>query len=198
MDSKLLNQGFIRWWATGNKSPILRSRMIARAPVLATQLMIFWSFPPIILLWIIHMADTQGALAPKTHCPHDVHVCGRASGTTRSAECVRQAPSDIGSATRWCARRLGWGHEAKPFHRVQSGLVHICWPDLRLCGLHVCDMRPIVRDPAPEVLRTGVCRISRLLMACKPKRPQPAADSVRRSDCWHAEHQEWRFVRVFL
>ena len=37
--------------------------MIARAPVLATQLMIFWSFPPIILLWIIHMADTQGALA---------------------------------------------------------------------------------------------------------------------------------------
>ena len=65
MDSKLLDQGFLRWWATGNKSPLLRSRMIARAPVLATQLMIFWSFPPIILLWIIHMADTQGALAPE-------------------------------------------------------------------------------------------------------------------------------------
>lgn len=63
IDSKLLDQGFLSYWATGNKSPVMRSRMIARAPVLATQLMFFWGFPPIILLWIIHMGDTQGAFA---------------------------------------------------------------------------------------------------------------------------------------
>ena len=64
LDSKLLDEGFIRHWATGNKHEVVRSRMIARAPLLAFQLMAFWTLPPLLLLWVVHMADKQGNPQP--------------------------------------------------------------------------------------------------------------------------------------
>lgn len=102
LDSKLLDEGFLSYWATGNKSPLIRGRMIVRAPVLATQLMFVWTLPPIMLLWIIHMADTQGALrwtaspCPAVCCP--VLLCAvlfymlrPASGMLRPARRARRS-----------------------------------------------------------------------------------------------------------
>lgn len=96
IDSKLLDDGFISWWATGNKSPIIRSRVIARAPVLATQLMFFWAFPPIILLWIIHMADTTGAFAA-CQTLFETHV---QSGCVRWLSCTHTRTYCVG----WCVQ----------------------------------------------------------------------------------------------
>ena len=69
LDNKLLDQGFISWWPTGNKSPIIRTRKFVRAVVLATQLTIFWSFLPVMLLWAIHMGNTDRAFSASKALP---------------------------------------------------------------------------------------------------------------------------------
>ena len=69
LDSKLLGEGFISWWPTGNKSSIIRTRKFVRAVVLATQLTIFWAFLPIVLLWAIHMGNTDRAFSAREALP---------------------------------------------------------------------------------------------------------------------------------